>query len=119
MGSPITLVPVSSTVDSPHQAGTWTFLTNHAHVLLAIAAAPDLRLRDIADQVGITERSAVSIITDLVEAGYVERRKTGRRNRYVLRDNEPLRHPLEAHHNVGRLLEAISHKGESEADVQV
>jgi predicted DNA-binding transcriptional regulator len=87
----------------------WTFLTNHAHVLLAVARDPNLRLRDIANLVGITERTAGGIIADLERGGYVGREKVGRRNRYVLKPDRPLRHPLEAHHEVGELLTAIEH----------
>ncbi len=87
----------------------WTFLTNHAHVLLAIASNPTLRLRDIAAIVGITERTIMGILSDLEEAGYIKREKVGRRNQYVLDRSRPLRHPREAHHQVGELLEAIEH----------
>ena len=90
-------------------AHDWTFLTNHAHVLLAIARDPDLRLRDIADLVGVTERTAVGIVSDLEAEGYVRREKVGRRNSYVLNPDQPMRHPLEAHHEVGELLQAIRH----------
>lgn len=91
----------------------WTFLTNHGHVLLAIAANPNLRLRDIASLVGITERTAMGIITDLEEAGYIRREKIGRRNHYHLKTNVPMRHPLEAHHKVGDLLGALEHKSDA------
>lgn len=87
----------------------WTFLTNHGHVLLAIASDPTLRLRDIADIVGITERTAVGIVSDLEEAGYIKREKVGRRNHYLLDPSRPLRHPSEAHHQIGELLDAIHH----------
>ena len=87
----------------------WTFLTNHGHVLLAISADPDLRLRDIAELVGITERTAVGIVSDLEEAGYIHREKVGRRNRYSLDPSRPLRHPRESHHRVGELLAALTH----------
>jgi hypothetical protein len=82
----------------------WTFFTNHGHVLICLAADPDLRTRDVAEFVGITERSAQSIITDLVEAGYLTRIKEGRRNRYEVHADQPLRHPLERDHSVGELL---------------
>lgn len=85
-------------------AGDWTFLTNHAHVLVAIARDPEARLRDIAERVGITERAAQGIVRDLVEHGYVVRERVGRRNRYELDDTLPMRHPLEAEHDVGTLL---------------
>lgn len=83
---------------------SWTFLTNHAHVLLCIARDPSTRLRDVAVAVGITERAAQRIVGELEEAGYLERRREGRRNVYELRDDRPLRHPLEEEHVVGELL---------------
>ena len=86
---------------------TWTFLTNHAHVLLCIAADPEVRLRDVATKVGITERSAQIILGDLVDAGYVTRTRVGRRNRYEVHDDLPLRHPLEAEHLIGELLRTL------------
>jgi DNA-binding Lrp family transcriptional regulator len=93
----------------------WTFLTNHAHVLLVIARDRNLRLRDIADLVGITERTAVGIVSDLEDEGYIRREKVGRRNRYILNPDRPLRHPLESHHEVGELLAAIEHSSSSSA----
>ena len=83
---------------------TWTLLTNHAHVLVCIAEEHDIRGRDVAAKVGITERSAQSIIADLVASGYVTRRREGRRNRYQIHRGSPLRHPIEADHTVGELL---------------
>lgn len=82
----------------------WTFLTNHAHVLVCIAEEPDIRGRDIAERVGITERAAQGIVADLVADGYVSRSKEGRRNRYEVHPDAPLRHPLENDHTVGELL---------------
>jgi hypothetical protein len=84
--------------------GTWTFLTNHAHVLVCIAEDPDIRGRDIAARVGITERAAQAIVADLVSEGYVTRTRVGRRNRYEVQPDAPLRHPLEHDHTVGELL---------------
>jgi MarR family len=72
----------------------WSFLTNHAWVLLCIAHDPGVRLRDIAARVGITERTAYGIVTDLTEAGYVVKQKDGRRNRYQIQAHLPLRRPL-------------------------
>mgnify|MGYP003347149498 CR=1 FL=1 len=89
---------------------TWTFLTNHAHVLLAIAAEPDLRLRDIAVRVGITERAAQRIVSELEAAGYLEVIREGRRNSYRVQRNLPMRHPAEAHHRVGELLSVLGHQ---------
>jgi DNA-binding MarR family transcriptional regulator len=89
---------------------TWTFLTNHAHVLLAVANEPDLRLRDIAALVGVTERTASQIVDDLERDGYVRRERQGRRNRYFVDDRRSLRHPLEEHHRVSQLLGALEHR---------
>lgn len=82
----------------------WTFLTNHGHVLVTIARDPDIRVEDIARDVGITLRAAQRIVSDLVEAGYVERTKVGRRNRYQVHGELPLRHQVERTHRVGALL---------------
>jgi DNA-binding IclR family transcriptional regulator len=82
----------------------WTFLTNHAHVLLCVSQNPEVRLRDVAEQVGITERAAQRIVAELEEAGYLERVKSGRRNTYVLNPELRLRHPLEGDHQIGELL---------------
>ena len=87
--------------------GEWTFLTNHTHVLLQLALEHDIRLRDIAARVGITERAAHAIVSDLVEAGYVTRTRIGRRNRYAVLPALPLRHPLEADRTVGELLAVL------------
>lgn len=85
-------------------ARSWTFLTNHARVLIFIAGNPRARLRDVAAAVGITERAAVAIVNDLEEAGYVRRSRIGRRNRYVVHPHRPFRHPSEADHTVAELL---------------
>jgi predicted ArsR family transcriptional regulator len=85
----------------------WTFLTNHAHVLLCLARDPSMRLRDIADCVGITERAAQRIVHDLIETGYLSCERVGRRNVYNLHVDGPLRHPLSEGHNVGELLKAL------------
>jgi DNA-binding transcriptional ArsR family regulator len=86
----------------------WTFLTNHAHVLLCIARDPEARLRDVAGAVGITERAAQRIVAELAEAGYLEREREGRRNRYRVHPELPLRHPLERDHAVGDILGVLS-----------
>lgn len=87
---------------------SWTFLTNHSHVLLCIAANPDILTRDIASLVGITERSAQRIVSELEEAGYLSHSKVGRRNHYEVHSNRPLRHPLESHLEVEALLEVLT-----------
>lgn len=94
---------------------TWTFLTNHGHVLVCIARDPGIRGRDIAERVGITERSAQAIVGDLVEAGYVQRTRVGRRNHYVVNLDLPVRHPVEQPHRVGELLAALGTEGERSA----
>nr|WP_024126837.1 helix-turn-helix domain-containing protein [Streptomyces sp. F2]AHE39600.1 PaaX family transcriptional regulator [Streptomyces sp. F2] len=90
------------------QAGSWGFLTNHARVLLTIAQAPDLRLRDIAAACDITERTAQRIVTELEQAGYLSREREGRRTRYSLHLDGALRHPAEAHLPVRELLELLT-----------
>ena len=89
-------------------ARSWTLLTNHGRLLLLIAAHPDSRLRDLAEQAGITERSAGAIVGDLEEAGYVTRTRVGRRNTYVVHADRPFRHPAEADHAVADLLTVFS-----------
>ena len=75
----------------------WSFLTNHAHILLCIAHDPSIRLRDIAEAVGITERAGHRIVGELVEEGYVSRERRGRRNYYEVHPDRPLRHPTPRH----------------------
>ena len=94
---------------SPFTTG-WTFLTNHGHVLLTIARDSEIRLREIAAQVGITERAAQAIVADLVDAGYLSRTKVGRRNNYEVHGEMPLRHPVEREHEVSRLVGLIGGK---------
>jgi DNA-binding transcriptional ArsR family regulator len=86
----------------------WDFLTNHAHVLLCVSQDPGIRLRDIAAAIGITERSAHKVLSELIEEGYVLRERHGRRNRYKVKPELPLRHPLVREREVGELLEALS-----------
>ncbi|MCG8433773.1 MAG: winged helix-turn-helix domain-containing protein [Gammaproteobacteria bacterium] len=90
---------------------SWTFLSNYAHVLVCLAADPDARIRDIAAKTGITERAAIRIVAHLEEAGIVSREKSGRRNRYLIHTDKPLRHPLESHRTVGALIEMVLHQG--------
>ncbi len=87
----------------------WTFLSNYGHVLLCIAADPEIRLRDVAARVGITERSTQRIVADLLSEGYVSMEKVGRRNRYEINGSLPLRHPIEKANEVGVLLELLGH----------
>ena len=83
---------------------SWTFFTNHAHVLFCIASDPEARLRDIAAKIGITERAAQRIVQELVDAGCVEVERIGRRNSYRICGDLPLRHPIEAHRTVEELV---------------
>jgi predicted transcriptional regulator len=93
---------------------SWRFLSNHTQVLLCIAADPDVRFRDIAQMVGITERAAQRLVGDLVEGGYVEREKIGRRNRYHLNMEAKMRHAAQANHEIGELLHLFELPSESE-----
>ena len=95
-------------MSTDHTDGGWQFVTNHTQVLLCIARDPDVRLRDIADSVGVTLGSAQRILADLVEAGYVRRERQGRRNRYVInRDAPMLRHAAQEGHDIGGLLDLL------------
>ncbi len=85
----------------------WTFFSNHAHVLVCLADNPDARLRDVADRVGITERTAFRLVTELEKAEILTRVKEGRRNHYVINVDANLRHPLESYCTVGDLLTTI------------
>jgi hypothetical protein len=86
---------------------SWTFLTNHARVLMCVAHDPGVRLRDIAASLDITERSAFGILTDLVEAGYVVKEKEGRRNRYHVQSHLPLPEPDVRQRTIGEVLELL------------
>jgi len=86
----------------------WTFLSNHAHVLMLVCAEPDLRMREIAVRVDITERAVQRIVSELVEEGYVRVEKEGRRNHYLPNLEAPLRHPLEAGATIRHLLGALA-----------
>ncbi|MEM6393788.1 MAG: AsnC family transcriptional regulator [Planctomycetota bacterium] len=85
----------------------WTFLSNHSHVLLMLAQTPDLRIRDLADGVGITERAVQKILADLVAGGVLSRQKVGRRNHYLVHADRALRHPAEAHCTVADLIAMV------------
>jgi hypothetical protein len=91
----------------------WGFLTNHARVLVCIAHDSAVRLRDIAERVGITERSAFGIVSDLIEAGYVVRSKNGRRNLYDVQAHLPLRDVISREGTVGELLDVLVGEGGS------
>jgi DNA-binding MarR family transcriptional regulator len=93
---------------TPARESDWTFLTNHAHVLLSLARDPHCRLRDVAVRVGITERSVQAIVADLEAEGYLTRTRVGRRNVYRLHPQRRFRHPAESRHRIGELLELFA-----------
>lgn len=87
---------------------SWTLLTNHGRLLLLIAQDTTLRLRDLADAAGISERSAQMIVTDLEHAGYILKERAGRRNVYRINRARPFRHPAESGHTVGELIDLFA-----------
>jgi predicted transcriptional regulator len=87
--------------------GKWTFLSNHTHVLICIVKDPTVRMRDLADEVGITERAIQRIVADLRDAGYLSLERKGRRNHYLVHTQRPMRHPVESHCLVSELLDPI------------
>jgi predicted transcriptional regulator len=97
-----------STPAQPSAEGGWTFLTNHSHVLICLVRDSRLRLRDVAEQVGITERAVQGIVKDLEAAGCLTIHREGRRNRYEVVVDRPMRHRVEAQHVVGDLLAAMA-----------
>jgi predicted transcriptional regulator len=90
------------------EAPTWSFLTNHARVLLCIAEEPSVRLREVGDRVGVTERAAHRIVNELVDAGYISRTRIGRRNQYSIHRDRPLRDKLAHEQSVGDLLAILT-----------
>ncbi|MDJ0769124.1 MAG: helix-turn-helix domain-containing protein [Ilumatobacter sp.] len=95
-----------------HTRPSWTFFTNHAHVLIAISRDPGLRQRDIAQLVGITEGAVQRILHDLEAGGYLRRERIGRRNRYHVEADQPLRHPLESDRSVDDILRTVNEPAE-------
>lgn len=94
-------------LDPQAAAHRWTFLSNHTHVLLCVARNADARVRDVAAQVGITERAVQRILAELSEAGVLRRERHGRRNRYTVNEETGLRHPLERDCTVGQLMDVL------------
>lgn len=91
----------------PPEAAGWTFLTNHTHILVVLAREPSMRIRDLADEVGITQRAVQRILAELTESGIIKVRKEGRRNNYMINRKTRLRHPLENRHTIGELLDIL------------
>ncbi len=99
----------TSGADEADDAATsWTFLTNHAHVMIAISRNPDIRQRDVADQVGITIGAVQRIVHELIEGGYLISEKVGRRNHYRIEGKLPLRHPMESSHSIDELISLLT-----------
>jgi DNA-binding MarR family transcriptional regulator len=94
-------------MSSEDNSRPWRFVTNHTQVLLCIGRDPDMRLRDIAETVGITERAAQRIVSDLVESGHVSRKRVGRRTHYTLHRDRRMRHPSQVDHEIGELLDLL------------
>jgi len=103
-----TRVSTEAQLNAEASSNRWTFLSNHAHVLIALNANPDLVLREVAVKVGITERGVQRIVQDLEDKGFIRRARVGRKNHYQVITHQPLRHPLEAHRTIGDLLKLIS-----------
>ena len=87
----------------------WRFLTNHTQALLTISRNPDIRMREIADLVGITERAAQRIVADLTEGGYISAARVGRRNHYTVNNDIKMRHPAQGNQDIGDLLNLLKH----------
>ena len=96
----------------------WRFVTNHTQVLLCIARDPDVRLRDVAEMVGITERAAQRIVRDLVDSGFITRERVGRRSRYIVDSSRAMRHEAQTDHQIGELLEALRLAPADKTDTQ-
>ena len=99
--------------------GDWTFFSNHGHVLVCLARDSEARLRDVAMQVGITERAVQKIVRDLQDAGYLEISKHGRRNRYRINNRKAMRHSLQAGVTIGQLLTLLNRQGGASASANV
>lgn len=97
----------TATAPEPAPAKGWTFLTNHAHVLLCLARGESLTARELGLRIGITERAVQVILADLTAGDYLTKKKLGRRNVYTVNRRGRLRHPLEAHHTIGELITAL------------
>jgi DNA-binding IclR family transcriptional regulator len=95
-------------MSSSGEPKTWTFLTNHAQVLLCLADTPDIRVREVAERVGITERATQRILAELIDSGYVRAERVGRRNRYTIDRQHAMRHSAQLGYEIGALLQALT-----------
>ncbi|MFK7822274.1 MAG: helix-turn-helix transcriptional regulator [Planctomycetaceae bacterium] len=100
----------SKTTSDSKAVARWTFLTNHSHVLIRLNEDPQSTLREVAQSVGITERAVLRIVQELVDDGFLERERVGRRNEYRVLADQPLRHSIEAHCCIGDILKLIESK---------
>jgi DNA-binding MarR family transcriptional regulator len=96
-----------SSLEESENSKRWRFLSNHTQVLLCIRRDPNVRFRDLAQMVGITERAAQRIVADLIESGYIERERVGRRNHYRVNPDNAMRHPAQDGHEIGELLQLL------------
>lgn len=101
-------MPTASSASSSDEDRHWTLLTNHGRLLLLIAQEPHIRIRDLADAAGVTERTAQTIVTDLEHAGYLTKKRSGRRNVYTVNRRQPFRHPAESDHKIGELIDLFT-----------
>lgn len=104
--------------ENNNKQSTWTFLTNHSHVLLCLVNSPKIKMRDIAKKVGITERAVQKIISDLRKEGYIDREKRGRRNIYHINTEMHLKHPIEEHKSMADLIQLIYSNGPYNSESQ-
>lgn len=104
-GAPRFVKEVRHDTDMTVEERHWTLLTNHGRLLLLIARHPDARLRELANEAGVTERTAQGIVADLERAGYIKKEKVGRRNAYAVNRSQPFRHSAESGHSIGELLD--------------
>jgi uncharacterized membrane protein len=116
VASPAPRATAAAAADRPETSHRWTFLSNHAHVLVLLNGSPGLVLREVARQVGITERAVQRIVRDLEDGGYLERAKVGRTNRYCVVREMPLRHPIESHRRIGDLLALLVEEAADRGD---
>ncbi len=98
---------VKAAVKAGEPQARWTFLSNHSHVLICLHREPELTMREVAERVGITERSVQRILRELEEGGFVRREKQGLRNRYKFKMSARLRHPIESHRTIGDLISMV------------
>jgi len=108
MNSPTKNESPTSSPTSPANSPKWTYLTNHFHIIVSLSRKPHSRIRDLSDQVGITQRAVQRILAELVEDKVLKIRKEGRRNSYTINRKKRLKHSLESKHNIGELLDILS-----------